>query len=779
MIANSVHRRVFAAVALLLACLTSGSALAEQNNANFKVGDRVEVKQFDQWKPGKVVSVDKQSGWIDVRLDESDLPASFPKEMRERARTQKFVVSDLRRAARPATKAAAAAANPIRKWTDRSNKFSIEARFEGLDGGNVKLIKADGKHIAVPLDKLADDDATYARDEAKKVEENPFKETSADDEAVAADHEDEASEAPAKKGVWKGVKTVKPQSFKAWSFKPVAPATALGTASAAEADLLVPLGDIPDSKKFFEKVDGIYPSKDGARVIVGRDKGDVGEHLPAYLQIVEAGKSGPSELIALPEATALLDVDADSSLVMYRPAIFGFGKNNVLTMAKPEGGKLTTVERWEPYSEEDYQPHRDIGNAWFLGPNRILTHNRDGEELTVWDTEHLKALINIPVLDIGELKAAISPDHTLLAVVMKEGIAIIDLAAGKHVATIPTGGQDYRAVAFQADNSHLAGLTTDILTVWDLTTGKETRSINVVQNFFEHDLKWANDFLLVNNRHLYDVDHRVLLWDYHGSMGQKSQGAVQSGRLFVVPTGDEKSETTVFSTAVPHAPALEMLKSLPSADALLVVKPGDEVAIDVDIDPSVTVPDDVRKSLEASIRSAARPGDDGKVVFLNQNRAAGDLVRKALAASLEAAGLKVVNHADLVVKVVCKPERQQKLRINVDRRFPVRPGDFVERTITPHASTMEMSLKGETLWTRGYVARPGGLIIVNEGETLDQCLQRLSQPNLQLFSNFKFSGYVARPGKATRDGAYGVSQFTSQGLVDGKSADGSKNGVFE
>ena len=780
MISGSGGRRVFIVCSLLLASFRTAAVLAEQNKTNFKVGDRVEVKQFDQWKPGKVVSIDKQfGGRLEVRLDESDLPANFPKDMREHARTKNVDPSEVRRAARPAPKVAAANANPLRKWTDRSNKFNIEARFEGIDGDNVKLIKADGKRIEVPLAKLSDNDATYAREQAKKVDENPFKEAPATDEPGNSDHADETPETPAKKGIWKGVKLVKPQTFKAWTFKPSVAAPAAGGVPPAEVDLQVALGDIPGSKKFFEKAEGIHPANDGTHIIVGRRQGNVGPEASSYLQIIDAGKQTAGELIALPESSILLDVDTETSQVMFRPEIFGFGKNNVLTTAKLEGDKLTTVERWEPYGDEESEPKRDIESAWFLGTNRILTHNRNGDTLTIWDKEHLKALTNIPVHPAGELKITLSPDRTLLAVIMKEGIAIIDLATGKHVGTIPNGGREYRCVSFQADNSHLAGLSKDSVAVWDLATGKETRVFSVIPNVFDPKLAWANDFLLVDNRYLYDADHRVLLWDYQSRMGQKPDGMVRNGRLYSVQKGDDRSESMFISTAVPHTAALEMAKSLPSADELLVVKPGDEVAIEVDIDPAVAVPDDVKKALETSIRGSERAGGDGKVVFLNQNRAVGDLVRQALSASLEAAGLKVVDHADLVVKAVCKTQPQQTIRINVDRRFPVRPTDIVERTITPHASSLEMTLKGETLMTRGYVARPGGLIVVNEGETLDQCLQRLTQPNLHVFSDAKFSGYLARPGKATRNGAYGVSLFTPQGLVDGKSADGSHGGGFE
>ena len=92
----------------------------------------------------------------------------------------------------------------------------------------MKLIKADGKHIEVPLAKLSDNDATYAREQAKKVDENPFKEAPASDEPGNSDHADETPETPAKKGIWKGVKLVKPQTFKAWTFKPSVAAPAAG-----------------------------------------------------------------------------------------------------------------------------------------------------------------------------------------------------------------------------------------------------------------------------------------------------------------------------------------------------------------------------------------------------------------------------------------------------------------------------------------------------------------------------------------------------------------------
>ena len=65
-------------------------------------------------------------------------------------------------------------------------------------------------------------------------------------------------------------------------------------------------------------------------------------------------------------------------------------------------------------------------------------------------------------------------------------------------------------------------------------------------------------------------------------------------------------------------------------------------------------------------------------------------------------------------------------------------------------------------------------IWLEKGESLDTALERMTKPNVALFTNAKFSPYVARPGKATPNGAYGVSQFTAHGLVDGRASSGQR-----
>jgi antitoxin component of MazEF toxin-antitoxin module len=67
---------------------------------------------------------------------------------------------------------------------------------------------------------------------------------------------------------------------------------------------------------------------------------------------------------------------------------------------------------------------------------------------------------------------------------------------------------------------------------------------------------------------------------------------------------------------------MELGNSLLPAEALLAVKPGDEVAVEVGIDPSIQITEEVRKSLIDKANSAMRPGrEHTKIVVIGPGRA--------------------------------------------------------------------------------------------------------------------------------------------------------------
>jgi hypothetical protein len=54
-----------------------------------------------------------------------------------------------------------------RTWTDSTGQFKTKARFGGMAGGNVKLIKRDGSKLTLPLERLSDEDQEWIKKRSK------------------------------------------------------------------------------------------------------------------------------------------------------------------------------------------------------------------------------------------------------------------------------------------------------------------------------------------------------------------------------------------------------------------------------------------------------------------------------------------------------------------------------------------------------------------------------------------------------------------------------------
>ena len=76
-------------------------------------------------------------------------------------------------AATSSEKPAASSGKTMRTWTDSSNRFTIEAEYLRTTDGNVKLRRADGKELTVPLAKLSTADQEVLASQPKESE-NPF-----------------------------------------------------------------------------------------------------------------------------------------------------------------------------------------------------------------------------------------------------------------------------------------------------------------------------------------------------------------------------------------------------------------------------------------------------------------------------------------------------------------------------------------------------------------------------------------------------------------------------
>lgn len=85
-------RVLIACCCVSIAWAISTPVVAQRDSGSkYKEGDRVEVKDGFQWKKGTIVSADRGTGWIEVRVDEAvdeaarlasrDMPAELREQM--------------------------------------------------------------------------------------------------------------------------------------------------------------------------------------------------------------------------------------------------------------------------------------------------------------------------------------------------------------------------------------------------------------------------------------------------------------------------------------------------------------------------------------------------------------------------------------------------------------------------------------------------------------------------------------------------------------------------
>jgi hypothetical protein len=71
--------------------------------------------------------------------------------------------------------AVASSASPeFRTWTDSSGKFRVQAKFVADEGGNVRLVREDGKEFTVPAARLSAADRQYLQSLRTANSDNPF-----------------------------------------------------------------------------------------------------------------------------------------------------------------------------------------------------------------------------------------------------------------------------------------------------------------------------------------------------------------------------------------------------------------------------------------------------------------------------------------------------------------------------------------------------------------------------------------------------------------------------
>lgn len=715
----------------------TGNKISDLTTSDYKQGDRVDVSLGSVVVEATVESP-PENGHVDVKVTSTRALVSAVKDRRLQTRLKRADSLTLRVTLERLTRAAEAVPKiqgQLRTWTDLTGRFSIEAKYAGMKENSVLLEKADGKTIGVPRSKLSESDQEHIDQllvgGAAIAADNPFAVASAEG-TTAPPVKNRVVDLRADRSECRNVKY---KTDSEWNYQP----KPISIPSFSSKFKSVELQRLPESDPFLEKVELLEVSPAGEKAVVVRRQGAVLGDKRRYFQVIDPSTGAAGSLIPAPQKSVVLDILSEEGLLLLRTDNFGHGNNKRLFLQKIAGDELQPVASWEPHADEF---HADVSGAWFLDKQRVLTRTEHSKRWTIWDRNTAKASYDIPMGDEAhKAKHALSADRRLLAIATDQGVALIDTNRGQHVGTLKSRRLEemsgvFSHLAFSPDGRQLALKTTDGIVVWDLRTGEITRQFVPSEGGYSDTLAWTDEeHLLLGDSLLYDVPRRLLLWHYKtGGFGGDAKTAYAAGHMWFVPKPDDGWESYLGIVQIPHAKALEVADSLGTPEDVLVLKPGTEVSVEVDVTAGELTP-----------------------------AAVGEAVRE----NLTKAGFKVVEGASAVAVATCKLLPQQDIRINMSRhQIDPDAWDIVTRTITPSISRLEIRRNGQELWAVGSLAEPGQTIWIRGGETLDEALERITKPYPQLLTETPFDSHVARRGTVGRQNAYGQSRLTPAGVVD-------------
>jgi hypothetical protein len=104
-----------------------------------------------------------------------ELDAAFEEAATEKVRLDKQAAEAAAKANRVAQEEKRKADQERRRvevtriWTDATGSHTVEAEFVSYGAGKVKLRKADGSEVILPLDKLSEEDQQWIKDRGKRM----------------------------------------------------------------------------------------------------------------------------------------------------------------------------------------------------------------------------------------------------------------------------------------------------------------------------------------------------------------------------------------------------------------------------------------------------------------------------------------------------------------------------------------------------------------------------------------------------------------------------------
>lgn len=588
-------------------------------------------------------------------------------------------------AALTASTVLAVADGELRTWTDATGKFKVEAQFVSQEKDKVTLKDKDGKLFEIETKKLSAGDQKHLADLAKMppMPEDPFKPVGSG-KTVSPDWSNSREIEVTAPVEWKDVSLGKLDEVK---FK----------------SALVPLSPRLD---FFEGCSALVVNPASRRALVGYQWGGKSARI-VYCDL-EAGKALSQTTIPTATATVTpIALSDDGTQAAFKRTTDGKDTLELWSMSEKGNEKIADFSAANAsVKSKGRSKGHDIRWAVFLDKKRLLTASYGGGLVVMWELPSLKPLYH--VITAGESVPALSADRKHLAFVTGKELAVLDVDAGKVIATRPTPQHlPWASLAISPGGKWIACGSHNHLYVWNAATGDLHRDHLVNPLDVWGYVNWANDdMLFVGNKALMDVDLGYRFWDFK----DHNHVHVHGNHAWFVTHQLGSNAGAILPTALP-TPAVQV--AFDKAKAEIVLKPGTTVKIDV---RSLPDPEDRVKTAKALedqlVKKGCKVGEDGTI----------ELVATASTG-------KIVEMNFVPGTNNNRPWMPTPPRLPGSAPPPLPPGTKV-RTVKmeEHFSHLKFVAQGRTVWETKGDNLPKR-VQLEEGETLEQHLKKLERPN--------------------------------------------------
>lgn len=437
-----------------------------------------------------------------------------------------------------------AAGQELRTWSDKTGRFKIKARLVETSGNKVLLEEEDGSQVAIPLDKLSEEDQKVAAE----MGDNPFQTVKPAKKPTAAEEGDEepapkrparkrrAEEEPAEEGpegnAGGRAELVTPQRTAAKEIPVTAP-VGKGTLSIeapeepADAPRTRPIV-LPPKADFFERATHIAVNPICRRAAIGYllERRGPPRHMPGRPGGGGVGEEGPTRIVlcdlqsgkrlnlgAVPGKLVPLALSGDGLQLLLRREDMGFPKPDVLETWTLTKSGISPEVRWSPHDQRMPGGHKTVWAA-YVDEQRFLTATSAGF-LALWGAG-AKPLRYMKI--DGQGRPALSPDRKYVAFGTGKGIGVLDLSTLQVVAMLAAKDHlPFPVLAFTPKGTRLVCGAHSRVLVWDVATGALYREIPLggfnVQ-IGESIPCPSEGHLLLGNSLLVDMDSQARLWTY-------------------------------------------------------------------------------------------------------------------------------------------------------------------------------------------------------------------------------------------------------------------------